>query len=179
MVPVLSSTIISALPVCSSEDEVLNRIPFLAATPLPTIIATGVASPNAHGQLTTRTAIALVRESPMGVPINIHIVKTIAAITRTAGTNTPDTLSAILAIGALEPADSLTILIIWASVVSSPTFSARHLINPVLFMVAAETLSPACLSTGTDSPVRADSSTVQSPSNISPSTGIDPPGLTT
>ena len=62
IVPVLSRTIISALPVCSSEVEVLKRIPFFAATPLPTIIATGVASPNAHGQLTTRTEIALVSE---------------------------------------------------------------------------------------------------------------------
>ena len=107
------------------------------------------------------------------------MTRTTAAMMSTAGTNMPDTLSAILAIGAFEPADSLTILIIWARVVSSPTFSALHVIKPERFIVPAETLSPGALSTGTDSPVRADSSTAHSPSLIIPSTGICPPGLTT
>jgi hypothetical protein len=46
-------------PVSSSAAEVLKSIPCLAPTPFPTIIATGVASPSEHGQLTTRTAIPL------------------------------------------------------------------------------------------------------------------------
>ena len=179
MVPVLSRTIISALPVCSSEADVLNKMPFFAATPLPTMMATGVARPNAQGQLTTRTDIALVSEYPAEAPVNIQTANTINAITITAGTNTPDTLSAILAIGALELEASLTILIICASVVSSPTLTARQLIYPERLIVPADTLSPATLSTGTDSPVRADSSTAQSPSIITPSTGMAPPGLTT
>ena len=37
----------------------LNKIPFLAPTPLPTIMATGVARPNAQGQLITSTEIPL------------------------------------------------------------------------------------------------------------------------
>ena len=45
-------------PVCSREADVLNKIPDFAATPLPTIIATGVARPNAHGQLITKTDTA-------------------------------------------------------------------------------------------------------------------------
>ena len=41
------------------------------------------------------------------------------AIVITAGTNTPDTLSAIFAMGAFVAAASLTIFMIWESVVSS------------------------------------------------------------
>jgi hypothetical protein len=37
----------------------LNKTPFLAPFPDPTIIATGVASPNAQGQEITNTAIPL------------------------------------------------------------------------------------------------------------------------
>ena len=55
MVPVLSSTTVWARPVSSSETAVLNRMPWRAPTPLPTMIATGVASPSAHGQLITST----------------------------------------------------------------------------------------------------------------------------
>ena len=45
-------------------------------------------------------------------------------------------------------------------------------------MVAALTVSPVALSTGTDSPVRAASSTALSPSRTIPSTGTDAPGFT-
>ena len=55
MVPVLSSATIWTFPVSSSETAVLNKIPFFAPSPFPTMIATGVASPSAHGQLMTRT----------------------------------------------------------------------------------------------------------------------------
>ena len=48
------------------------------------------------------------------------------AMPMTTGTNTPDTLSAILAIGALVAAASLTIFMICDSVVSSPTRVASH-----------------------------------------------------
>ena len=44
----------------------------------------------------------------------------------TEGTNMPETLSAILAIGALVAAASLTMRIIPASVVSSPTLVASQ-----------------------------------------------------
>ena len=87
----------------------LNIIPFLAPTPLPTIIATGVARPRAHGQLITRTDIALARAKPKSAPTAIQTIKVTIAIAITTGTNTPDTLSAILAIGALVAAASETI----------------------------------------------------------------------
>ena len=97
----------------------------------------------------------------------------------TAGTKIPDTLSAILAIGALVAAASLTIWMIWERVVSSPTLVARQRIKPDWLMVAADTVSPTSLSTGILSPVSADSLTALLPSKITPSTGIFSPGLTT
>lgn len=77
------------------------------------------------------------------------------AIVITAGTNTPDTLSAIFAMSAFVAAASETICIICESVVSSPTLVARHFIKPDWFTVAALTASFGCLSTGMLSPVSA------------------------
>ena len=61
MVPVLSRTTILVLPVCSRLTAVLKRMPFLAPTPLPTIMATGVANPKAQGQLMTSTEMPRAR----------------------------------------------------------------------------------------------------------------------
>ena len=55
IVPVLSRTTTPVCPAISRDDAVLNRIPFFAPTPLPTIIATGVARPRAQGQEITST----------------------------------------------------------------------------------------------------------------------------
>ena len=112
MVPVLSRAMIFTLPACSRDSAVLKSIPFLAPLPFPTIMATGVASPSAHGQLITSTEIALAREYENCLLTIIHTTNVTAAIIITAGTNTPDTLSAIFAIGALVAAASLTIFII-------------------------------------------------------------------
>ena len=97
----------------------------------------------------------------------------------TAGTNTPDTRSATFAIGAFVAAASLTMRMICDSVVSSPTRVASHRKKPDRLTVAADTLSPGCLSTGMLSPVSAASSTALSPSRTTPSTGIFSPGRTT
>ena len=97
----------------------------------------------------------------------------------TAGTNTPDTLSAIFAIGAFVAAASETIWMICESVVSSPTRVARQRRKPDWLTVAAETASPGVLSAGTLSPVSADSLTALVPSSTTPSTGILSPGRTT
>ena len=72
-------------------------------------MATGVASPNAHGQLITKTEIPLARAKPISFPsISQPIIVTIA-IKITAGTNIPEILSATFAIGAFVAAASLTI----------------------------------------------------------------------
>ena len=65
MVPVLSRATICIFPVSSRETAVLNMMPFLAPIPLPTMMATGVASPRAQGQLMTSTEIARASAKPM------------------------------------------------------------------------------------------------------------------
>ncbi len=99
------------------------------------------------------------------------------AIVITDGTKIPDTLSAILAIGALLDEASSTSFIICDSVVSSPTFTALTLRSPALLIEADTSLSPSCLSTGMLSPVTADSSTDDFPSITTPSTATASPGL--
>ena len=94
------------------------------------MIATGVASPNAQGQLITRTDMPLANAKPMPSPASSHTRIVITAMVITTGTNTPETLSATLAMGALVAAASLTIRMIWDSVVSSPTRVARHFKKP-------------------------------------------------
>ena len=179
IVPVLSSAIICILPRFSSDSLVLKSIPFFAPIPFPTIIATGVASPKAQGQDITSTDIPRARAKLKSCfPNTSHKIVTTNAIAITAGTNTPDTLSAILAIGALVAAASETIFIILLSVVSSPTRSALHISTPDSFVVAAETLSSTFLSIGIDSPVNADSFTAETPSMTTPSTGMFSPGKT-
>ena len=126
MVPVLSSTTVSTLPAASIETAVLNSIPCFAPMPLPTIIATGVASPRAQGQLITSTDIPRASAKPTLLPSSSHTMNVTAAMDMTVGTNTPETLSAIFAIGALVAEASLTILMIWLRVVSSPTRRARQ-----------------------------------------------------
>ena len=106
-------------------------------------------------------------------------MKVTTAMLMTAGTNTPETLSATLAMGALVAAASLTILMIWERVVSSPTRVASQRMKPDWLMVAAETRSPGALSTGMLSPVSAASFTAVSPSSTTPSTGMFSPGRTT
>ena len=109
MVPVLSRTTVLTFPAASSTAAVLNSIPFPAPLPFPTIMATGVASPSAHGQLMTRTDTPLASANPKLLPHAIHTIIVTTAIIITVGTNIPETLSATFAIGALPAAASLTI----------------------------------------------------------------------
>ena len=179
MVPVLSSATICTRPAISSAAAVLNRMPFFAPRPLPTMIATGVAKPSAQGQEITSTEIARASAPPSPSPRSSHTASVTTAMVMTTGTNTPDTLSAALAMGALVAAASETILMIWLRVVSSPTRVASQRKKPEVFTVAADTWSPASLSTGMDSPVRAASFTAECPSMTVPSTGMLSPGRTT
>ena len=93
----------------------------LAPTPLPTMIATGVARPNAQGQLITSTEMALARAKPTVCPTAIQMTKVIRAMAMTAGTKMPDTRSAIFAMGAFVAAASETMSMICARAVSLPT----------------------------------------------------------
>ena len=85
------------------------------------MIATGVASPSAHGHEMTSTEIPLASANEKLCPAISQPITVTAAIAMTAGTNTALTRSAMRAIGALVAAASETILMICDSVVSSPT----------------------------------------------------------
>ena len=177
-VPVLSSTTVVTERRCSSPSADFTRMPCSAPFPVPTMMATGVARPRAQGQEITSTATPEVSARSMEPVASIHTPAVTRAMTITTGTNTPATLSASLAMGALEEAASSTSRIIWARVVSWPTRVARRVSTPDLLMEADMTVSPGPLSTGMDSPVRADSSTLDAPSTTTPSTGTEPPGRT-
>lgn len=99
-VPVLSRITVFTCPVCSSAAAVLKRMPFLAPTPLPTMIATGVASPARRGSC-HHTEMPLARAKPALSPKNSQTATVSAAMAMTTGTNTPETLSASFAMGAL------------------------------------------------------------------------------
>ena len=85
------------------------------------------------------------KKRPLGIPTILDRLIQRTEIEMTAGTKKPETVSAILAMGALVAAASLTIRMIWASVVSSPTRVASHFRKPDWLVVAALTLSPAAL----------------------------------
>ena len=53
-VPVLSKTIVVIDDIFSRTSPPLMRIPYEAATPVPTITAVGVARPSAQGQAMTK-----------------------------------------------------------------------------------------------------------------------------
>ena len=124
IVPVLSSTTVSMLWAVSRASADLIRIPLLAPLPVPTIMAVGVARPSAQGQEMTRTEMPIDRANSKPYPNSSQTMTAISAMLITTGTNTPLTLSASFAIGALELVASSTSRTICASVVSSPTLVA-------------------------------------------------------
>ena len=81
--------------------------------------------------------------------------------------------------GALELVASTTRRMIAAKVVSSPTAVASITNQPDVLTVAPVTRSPTPTSTGTGSPVIADSSMRAEPSTTTPSTGTASPARTT
>ena len=131
-------------------------MPCSAPLRVPTMMATGVARPKAQGQEITSTATAEVSAWPMLWPVTSQTMAVMREMPMTTGTKTPATLSANRAMGALDPAASSTSRTIWASVVSWPTRVARTVRTPEPLTDAEMTVSPGPLSTGMDSPVRAD-----------------------
>ena len=95
-VPVLSVMRTSTFSIRSSASAFLIRMPAWAARPTPTMIDIGVASPSAQGQAMIRTETAFTMAKAIaGVgPQIAQSTKVIAAITMTAGTNHPATVSA-------------------------------------------------------------------------------------
>ena len=99
-----------------------------------------------------------------------------AATNIATGTSQLATRSAIRAMGAFLSSASCTMRMSFCKELSSPTFVARMSIAPKRLMVPQNTVSPAALSTGRDSPVIIDWSTEVSPLTMTPSTGTVSPG---
>ena len=103
---------------------------WLAHKPSLTTIASGVANPRLQGQaitnIVTNVEIALLKLWP----IIKYIINVIIAIIITAGTKYPETVSAILLIGAFVLLASITNLTISDIVDSFPIFSALYSIYP-------------------------------------------------
>ena len=162
----------------SKASPPLINTPFSAPFPVPTIIAVGVAKPNAHGHAITSTEINIVKANTLLSPAISHPTAAIIAKAITVGTKYAAMISAILAIGAFVPWASSTNFTICAKAVSLPTLVALYFINPALFILAPITVLPIFFSTGILSPVSIDSSIEVLPSIISPSTGSFSPGFT-
>jgi len=173
--------------------------PCCAPRPLPTIKAVGVARPRAHGHATTSTEIvaasarvkfeacgstqgsvpcAATRIPRRASPDPSHRAAVRMAMPITTGTKTAVTWSAKAWIGTRVPCACSTMRTICERNVSAPTLVAWMVSRPPWFTVAPITASPGPLSTGIDSPVAMDSSTVLSPLRMTPSVGILSPGRT-
>ena len=97
-------------------------MPLCAAFPVPTMMATGVASPSAQGQEITSTAMPTDRQNrTLSPPTKYHRSEAVNAMVMTTGTKTALTRSTNREIGALEEAASSMRRTIWESVVSLPT----------------------------------------------------------
>ena len=150
----------------SSAVAFLNRTPRFAPSPVPTMIAVGVASPSASGQVMTTTVIANRSASSMRPVAEDHPREERGAPPSSATSTSQNAArSASRWPGALEFCASCTSCTICASAVSAPTFVARTRSVPLLLMVAPITSSPGALWTGRLSPVTIDSSTSLSPSS--------------
>ena len=79
---------------------------------MPTIIAVGVANPNAQGHAITNTDIKNVNEAINPAPLIYQAIPVIIEINITIGTKYPEIISAILEMGAFDPCASSTIFII-------------------------------------------------------------------
>src|SRR5918992_940940 len=172
-VPVLSSTTVSIRAAVSMAMACLNRIPRWAPSPVPIMIAVGVASPRASGQAITTTVMANSSASVRGRSVrSAHAAKVRPPPTRATSTSQNAARSARRCPGALEFWASWTSWTIWARAVSDPTLVARTRRVPLRLMVAPMTWSPGRLWTGRLSPVTTDSSTSLSPSSTTPSVAI-------
>ncbi len=129
-VPVLSNAITVVAPAVSSATASRIRMPFFAPTPVPTMMAVGVARPRAQGQAITRTATACRIAGSQPWPASSQPATVTAAITSTTGTNTALIWSTRRWIGALAPCASATMRTMRLSMDSAPTAVTRTSSSP-------------------------------------------------
>jgi len=154
-------------------------MPRRAATPVPAMIAVGVARPSAQGQAITSTATALISACSQS-PLQASQPKKVStAMPSTTGTKTALTRSTMRWIGALAAWADSTMRMMRASVVSAPIAPVRTCSTPSSLTEPPVTVSPTALATGRLSPVISDSLTWLRPSMTWPSTGTRSPGRIT
>ncbi|VWC25877.1 hypothetical protein BST28156_06135 [Burkholderia stagnalis] len=175
-VPVLSNAITVARCASSSACASLISTPWRAATPVPAMIAAGVARPSAHGHAITSTATALRIAVSAPAPAISQPTSVSAAMPRIAGTNTALTRSTSRWIGAFSACADSTSRMMRASVVSAPIAVVSTTSAPSPLIEPAVTGSPPSFATGRLSPVISDSSTCERPETTRPSTGTRSPG---
>ena len=90
-VPVLSKATVRTLCAVSSATASFTKMPWRAATPVPAMMAVGVASPSAHGQAMTSTATARITAPSTPSPASHQPAKVSSASPSTTGTNTAAT----------------------------------------------------------------------------------------
>ena len=90
IVPVLSKIIVSMLVSFSNASPDLIRMPNSAPFPVPTITATGVASPKAHGQDMTKIATAIRKANEKSPSKKNQTTNAIKDNAITIGTNTEE-----------------------------------------------------------------------------------------
>ena len=178
-VPVLSISAVSTCRVDSRTSGPLISRPSWAPRPVPTRSASGVARPSAQGQAMISTETAALTANGPPLPSIAQKISVAIARTITVGTKIAEIRSASLWTGALPVWASSTSRAIWARAVSDPILVASTTSLPSALMLAPTTSSPASFSTGTDSPVRSDSSTEEAPSMTRPSVATFSPGRTT
>ena len=174
----MSITTVSIRAAVSSAVAFLNSTPRLAPRPVPTMIAVGVASPSASGQVITTTVIANSSAVCTPAPAASQTAKVRVPPISATSTNQNAARSASRCPGALEFCASCTRATICARAVSAPTLVARTRSVPEMLTDAPITCAPGVFGTGRLSPVTIDSSTSESPSSTTPSTGIFDPGRT-
>ena len=178
-VPVLSKIMVLTSFTFSRTSPFLIKIPILAPRPVPTINAVGVAKPRAHGHAITTTETAKINACASVAPRKTYHTKKVAiAKIKTTGTKISETRSVKFWIGAWLFWAFFTNSTICANMVSLPTLLALKTKVPVLLIVEPITWSPTFLVTGMLSPVTIDSSIVEEPDSITPSTAIFSPGRT-
>ena len=113
--------------ICSSATALLNRMPWRAPRPVPTMTAVGVARPSASGQVMTTTVMANRSAVETPAPAGPSHAKNVTAPPASAtSTSQKAARSASRCAGALLLCASWTSLTIWASAVSAPTALASR-----------------------------------------------------
>ena len=154
-------------------------MPDWAATPVPAMIAVGVAKPRAQGQAITSTATAF-RMPVWASPAASHHPRKVSAATPiTAGTNTAATRSTKRWTGALAACAPSTRRTMRDSVPSAADAVASASSRPSPFIAPPTSGAPGSFGTGRLSPVSRLSSAWLRPSRTTASAGMRSPGRMT